>query len=362
MAPETFSIALGLFILVFAPRLGLLSNWRRWRANIRRERTEDALKHLLDEEYRGRHASLHSLAGVLHLSDDAVMELVARMQKRGLVVVRGQGFELTTEGERLAMQVVRAHRLLERYLVDEARLPLIKVHGEAERREHSWTPEQIDSLDASLGHPVLDPHGDPIPTRDGYLAPAAGTPITSWPTATVGRIVHLEDEPPLAYAQILAAGLQVGQVVRLLEISPDRVMLADRTTEHKLAPAVAANIFVAPLTARDQGAADVSLLSDLPSGSRAEIVGLKQTCQGFTRRRLLDLGFTAGANIEVDLTTFAGDPRAYRVRGTLIALRHDQASQILVRPIKESPATTLIDDKTSSKKPTTDRGSHVETA
>jgi DtxR family Mn-dependent transcriptional regulator len=261
------------------------------------------------------------------------------MQQRGFVTAQGRGLNLTSEGERLAIRVVRAHRLLERYLVDEARLPLEKVHGEAERREHSLTAHQIDSLEASLGHPSLDPHGDPIPTRDGYLAPASGTPITSWPVATAGRIVHLEDEPPLAYAQILAEGLQVGQVVRRLETTSDRVALSDGNREYRLAPAVAANIFLVPVSESAVGAAELTPLSDLDSGASAEIVALNDACQGFTRRRLLDLGFTPGTRIDVDLTTFAGDPRAYRVRGTLIALRHEQASQILVRAIAAAGGT-----------------------
>ncbi len=74
-------------------------------------------------------------------------------------------------------------------------------------------------------------------------------------------------------------------------------------------------------------------LSDLKHDERAEVVGLDEACQGFSRRRLMDLGFTEGATIRPALRTFARDPRAYEVRGTLIALRNDQASQVLVRPL-----------------------------
>jgi DtxR family Mn-dependent transcriptional regulator len=74
-------------------------------------------------------------------------------------------------------------------------------------------------------------------------------------------------------------------------------------------------------------------LSDLESGQLAEIVALDPGCRGFMRRRLLDLGFTPGARVRTDLTTFAGDPRAYRVRGTTIALRRDQSSRVLVRAV-----------------------------
>ncbi|MGE3276921.1 MAG: DtxR family transcriptional regulator [Vicinamibacterales bacterium] len=306
----------------------------RWRdargAERRRHQLEDALKHLFEQEYRGRFGSLASLGGALRLPDRAVVALVGRMATQGLVRADGQEFRLTPDGERLALQVVRAHRLLERYFADEAQLPLLKVHKAAERGEHALTPAEADRLSASLGHPSVDPHGDPIPTRDGALAPPSGTPVTAWEPGRVGRIVHLEDEPEISFAQIVAEGLRLGQVVRLVEQTPERLVLSDGENEFRLAPAVAANVFVAaaPEARVDP---DVIRLADLPEGAAAVVVRLDQACQGFSRRRLMDLGFTDGARVEPALSTFAGDPRAYRVRGTLIALRRDQASHVLVR-------------------------------
>ena len=154
-----------------------------WRATTRpareRRQLEDALKHLFEQEYRGRRASIASLSGALRLPARAVVALVGRMQAQGLVEPQGQEFRLTADGERMALQVVRAHRLLERYFADEARLPLPEIHAAAERGEHSLTPAAADRLSASLGHPTHDPHGDPIPTREGAVPPAAGTPVTS---------------------------------------------------------------------------------------------------------------------------------------------------------------------------------------
>jgi DtxR family transcriptional regulator, Mn-dependent transcriptional regulator len=299
----------------------------------KRTQSEDALKHLFDQQYRGRRASFASLSGALHLSDRRIMQLLDRMQQQGLVTARGQEFELTAEGERVARQIVRAHRLLERYFADEARLPLPQIHAAAERREHSLTVDQVDALAASLGHPRLDPHGDPIPGRDGSIAPARDTPVTAWPVERFGRITHLEDEPPLAYAQILAEGLRVGQIVRILESTADRIVLTDGEHEFRLAPAVAANVFLAP--APHPSASDLITLADLGPGEDAEVVAVDPNCQGFSRRRLMDLGFTPGAHLEPALETFAGDPRAYRVRDTLVALRRDQARQVLVRPSRQ---------------------------
>lgn len=325
------AIVLAVLLILVVPRYGALPQIREQRRLRRRAQVEDTLKHLLDQESRGRRASFSSIAGTLRVGDSPLMSLLGQMESQGLLRSQGQEFLLTPEGERLAVHVVRAHRLWERYLADEARLPLKRVHSEAERREHGISAPELDRLEAALGHPTQDPHGDPIPTREGYIPPPEGSPLTDWPSGTTGRIVHLEDEPPLSYAQIVAEGLQVGQIVRIVELSAARVVLTDGRCEYRLAPAVAANVFVTAEADTALSSPDVLPLSALDDRAEAEIVSLNDACQGYTRRRLLDLGFTPGTRLRADLTTFAGDPRAYRVRGTLVALRRDQASQILVR-------------------------------
>lgn len=327
-----------LLLLLAGIGVGLLWRWQAHRLRERhRRQAEDALKHLFDQEYRGRRASLSSLAGVLRISGAAAVSLAGRMQQQGLVTADGQEFRLTPEGQRLALQIVRAHRLLERYFADEARLPLRAVHAAAERQEHALSPSEVDRLSASLGHPSVDPHGDPIPTPEGDVPPPTGAPATSWPTGVPGRIVHLEDEPEISYAQIVAEGLRVGQLVRIMESTPERIVLTDGENEYRLAPAVAANVFLAP-AATESASTDVIRLSALAHSQDAEVVNLDDACQGFSRRRLMDLGFTPGARIRPALRTFAGDPRAYEIRGTLIALRRDQASQVLVRPLGTTEA------------------------
>jgi DtxR family transcriptional regulator, Mn-dependent transcriptional regulator len=322
----TFVVTVGVLVLT------VVALWRRQESARSRQRLEDALKHLWEQEYRGRHATLSSLGGALRLSAARVVNLIGRMQAQQLVVAHGQEFDLTPSGERLALQIVRAHRLLERYFADEARLPLGKIHRAAERREHSLSADEVDRLSASLGHPTIDPHGDPIPSPEGALPPAAGTPVTSWPADTLGRIVHLEDEPEISFRQILAEGLRVGQDVRIIEAAPERIVLTDGENEYRLAPVVAANVFLEPAPAAGH-ANGVVRLADLDHDLAAEVVRLDDICQGFSRRRLMDLGFTDGALVRPILRTFAGDPRAYEIRGTVVALRRDQASFVLVRPV-----------------------------
>ena len=320
-------------IAILMPNYGVAAQMRLRRAAITRERTENALKHLLRQATDGHSASFQSLKGELGLSDRVLLALTERLENEGLIQSDGTHLKLTPGGERLALNVLRAHRLWEVYLAEELGMPIDRVHAEAERQEHRLSPQQVDRLSAWMGHPNVDPHGDPIPTSDGGVPEVPGTALSTWPLSTPARIVHLEDEPPLAYAQLTAEGLKLGQVVRVIERTPARMVLSDGENEYRLAPMLAANVHV--VTASDAPVAPhgVMPLTALPSGASADIVALDPSFRGFARRRLLDLGFTPGARIRSELQTFTGDPRAYRLRGTTIALRREQSDRVLVKAL-----------------------------
>jgi DtxR family Mn-dependent transcriptional regulator len=303
--------------------------WQHYQTLRQREQVEDALKHLHACEWRGSHATLDSLCGALRLSAANAVDLLTQMEQGGLLRTSTDGLRLTPEGERMALAIIRAHRLLERYLADEARMPLAQVHTEAERREHELSPAAIDAMDAALGYPSIDPHGDPIPSASGELARRDWQPLPAWPTGTLARIVHLEDEPPSVFAQIAAMGLRPGQIVQVIESNAQRLVLSDGNLTHTLAPIVAANIFV--VADNSQALAAVKRLSSLKPGQQATVYALVESLQGFTRRRLLDLGMTPGARITAEMTSMFRDPMAYRVRGTLIALRREQADLVLIK-------------------------------
>ena len=324
-----------LLLLFFFPKIGLVNRWKQYRKSNERERLEDALKYIFDMEQQGQPVNVDALVGKLKISSNQVYQLLAIMSEQGLVSQQQNLIHLTDDGEKLALQVVRAHRLWERYLLDEARMPLHQVHAHAHRREHGMTEKEIDDLDASLGYPLSDPHGDPIPNASGQFYPyEKGTHLNDWQEGDLGKIVHLEDEPALAFAQITAAGLKLGQTVRILEKDEKRIILTDGEQEFTFAPMVAANVYVQELSKEDQIQRNAIPLSQLPNRTEAEIVRLDENCQGFTRRRFLDLGLTPGTKIFPELDNSFGDPRAYRVRGTLIALRSDQAEDIWVSPVQ----------------------------
>lgn len=343
--PFWWSVAAGvLLVILLWPRYGALARGRLRAARRARERGDNALKHLLQEAQAGRTGTFASLKGTLRLRDRAMLRVMEGLRAGGLTASDGGCYRLTDAGERRARHIVRAHRLLERYLADEARLPLTAVHRVAERLEHRLTEQEADRLSASLGHPERDPHGDPIPSA-GEGSDGPGTPITAWTAGQEGRIVHLEDEPDAIYGALVHLGLQPGQAFRVLAVSADAMRLLVEDREVRLPLEDAGNVFAAPLEGWARDAAGLVRLSALPVGQAAEIVSLSPACQGFTRRRLLDLGFTPGTRVEPVLQTFAGDPRAYRVRGTTIALRGDQSSAVIVRAGTGDASTRTIDEE-----------------
>ncbi len=326
------ALVAALLWLLFRPGPGLFWRWRASRETTARVRREDALKHLYSSEAERRPATLATLAGVLSISTGEAAELLDELITHRFARPQADGYVLTPGGRSYALQIVRAHRLWERYLADETEVREAEFHTLAEKVEHTLTPEEADALEARLGHPRFDPHGDPIPAADGTVAALEGMPLTRWPLDTPARITHLEDEPPEVYQQLLAEGLRLGEDVRILERTPARLRFEAGEKECVVASVVAANITVAAPPAEERVVGPFRRLSDLPEGETGTILGLDENCRGLTRRRLLDLGFTPGARVLVGSTGPFGDPRAYRIRGTLIALRSSQADLILLEP------------------------------
>lgn len=301
---------------------------------IRRHLLEDALKLIFNLQKTGQKADKYRLAVELNINLHTAQDLVVQLENQELVNDDLGNLTLTEEGRRYALQVIRAHRLWERYLADEARVPLGRIHAAANKREHRMDVDEVNRLDASLGYPVFDPHGDPIPSASGRMRDTSeSTLLTELKPGQRGRIVHLEDEPPLAFAQLLAEGLYVGQEVVLEEKDQNRIVLSGEDEQYTLANSIAGNVYVSLVEPETTAAPGGIPLSELPHNVRAEVVEIDARCQGFTRRRFLDLGLTPGTVVTPELPNAFKDPRGYRLRGTLIALRNDQAQLIRVKPV-----------------------------
>ena len=315
---------------MFWPSHGLV--WWLVRASrlTRRVRIEDALKHLYDCEYRQFPATLYSLSGAMGVSVNRAAEIIGDLEQQARVRLESGSYRLTPEGRSYALRVIRTHRLWEKYLSDWTNLDPAEWHREAEYREHLTPLQDAEALAARMGYPRFDPHGDPIPTAQGEIAPPRGRPLTEFAAGDLVEIVHVEDEPQVVYAQILAEGLHPGMRARVMDTSPQSVRFETYGEEHVLAPVVATNLSAVPLSPEQKVEALHELLASLKPGEKAEVVGISTACRGPQRRRLLDLGVVPGTVVEAELVSPGGDPTGYRVRGAMIALRRDQADLIHV--------------------------------
>lgn len=325
--------------VLFWPRQGLVPRWRRERRMTKRVLSEDALKHIYNRELAGRQPSMESIAGALNISLNQTASLFTQMEADQLVQVEAGNIRLTTNGREAALHIIRAHRLWERYLAEKTGFGEEVWHEQADQWEHALTPDATDTLSAQLGHPRFDPHGDPIPTASGAIGDHGGQPLTKSAAESTARIVHLEDEPEVVFAQLVAEGLHLGQIVHIIESTPERVRFWTNGNEHVLAPIVASNISVLPVTRREEvGTEDVigsERLSSLAIGETAEVVAISPASRGAERRRLLDLGILPGTKITAETRSPSGDPTAYIIRGALIALRQNQAKQIKIRKTED---------------------------
>jgi DtxR family Mn-dependent transcriptional regulator len=335
------TLLLGITAVIFWPEKGVLARWQKTSHLNERVQSEDALKHIYKFEMKGRRATIESVAGILHIRLDDAAELLVKMEENGLLTITGDSIQLTAPGRETALHIIRAHRLYEHYLAEETGYEEAEWHGQAERYEHDLTETEINNLASKLGNPTYDPHGDPIPTASGELVLHGGQPLTEIPQNTPGRIVHLEDEPEVVYAQLVAEGLYPGMSIRVLEKTPTRLRFWANGNEHVLAPVVAYNISVVEVAHEQEEPEEIipngsQRLNSLEIGETAQVVALSRKCRGAERRRFMDLGILPGTKVVAEMRSPSGDPTAYIIRDALIALRSEQASLIQVKIMKDA--------------------------
>lgn len=216
---------------------------------------ENYLKHiLLLSEGGDELVSMGVLAASLAVVPGTVTTMVKALAADGLVQHRPRhGVRLTDAGRRLALGVIRRHRLVETFLVDVLKMDWSSVHSEAEQLEHAISDDVLDRLDVLLGHPATDPHGDPIPSAQGKLRSQVYATLATCVVAKPLRIVRIADQSaeflqfaeqrsfrPGETVQVEQRNLAAGLVT--LKKSPAR--------ESALSLTAAGKILVEPLKAR----------------------------------------------------------------------------------------------------------------
>lgn len=182
---------------------------------------EDFLKAVFRHRDADGVATIQHLAEALDVSGPSATNMAKRLHEFGLVHhTRYHGVELTAAGERIALEVVRHHRLLELYLARELGYRWDEVHAEAERLEHHVSERFEARIDSLLGHPTHDPHGDPIPSRDGAIARESDLTLLDLAAGQRALITRVSDRDPEALRYLGTLGVRPGATITVLEHLP----------------------------------------------------------------------------------------------------------------------------------------------
>jgi DtxR family Mn-dependent transcriptional regulator len=183
---------------------------------------EDYVKAIYSLERRtAAPVSTSALAERLDVSPGSASAMVKKLA--GMKLVRHmpyRGFVLTPLGRRLALEVLRHHRLLELYLAEAFEMPWDQVHEEAEALEHVLSEELEELIARKLGDPKVDPHGDPIPNRDGSIDELETVALSELGTGDRGEFVRISDSDPAMLRYLSSRDIKPGQTIEVRERQP----------------------------------------------------------------------------------------------------------------------------------------------
>ena len=211
------------------------------------EAAQDYLKAIWKLQRRPGGATTSAVADELAVAPASATAMLKKLAGLGLVEhKRYKGASLTAAGERVALEVVRHHRLLELYLMQALGLRWDEVHVEAERLEHHLSEHLEKRIDEALGFPTHDPHGDPIPSAEGEVEARAAIPLTELEPGREAVVVEVSDEDPELLRYLGGFGLYPGVELCVVTVAPFDGPLTVRLedNEHALGPNAARGVRV----------------------------------------------------------------------------------------------------------------------
>lgn len=213
---------------------------------------ENYIKSLYVEQQRApeRLVALGRLATTMGVVPGTVTTMVRTLADAGLVEYEPRvGVALTPAGEKLALHVLRRHRLVELFLVEVLKFDWSEVHEEAEELEHAMSDKLIEKMDEYLGRPTVDPHGDPIPTASGQIESQDATALSQMPTGSRVQIARIDNQDPAFLKYADDHGLRPGAELTIVTADAVSGAMTVRTRDDTLVAlgfAAADVILVAP--------------------------------------------------------------------------------------------------------------------
>lgn len=212
---------------------------------------EDYLKAIYELERSGEAAETNAIARLLDIAPASVSGMVRRLVEQGLIThERYRGVRLTNLGRRAALKTLRRHRVIEAYLTSALGYSWDRVHDEAERLEHAASEELVDRMAAAIGEPETDPHGAPIPTRDGTLRERSLVPLANLDPGAMARVERVGDRNADRLRYLAELGIVPGAKVQVIAREPFGGPIALRVDDvaRTIGVELAGQILVSPLT------------------------------------------------------------------------------------------------------------------
>jgi DtxR family Mn-dependent transcriptional regulator len=182
---------------------------------------EDYLKAIYDLERDAHPAATNDIAERLAISPASVSGMMRRLAEQGLITHEPyRGARLTADGRRAALRTLRRHRILECYLTEVLGYPWDRVHDEAEQLEHAASEELIERMADALGDPVQDPHGAPIPSREGVVEETTRRTLADAAAGERVRVRMVMDDDGERLRYLAELGIRPGSIIRLLDRAP----------------------------------------------------------------------------------------------------------------------------------------------
>jgi DtxR family Mn-dependent transcriptional regulator len=203
---------------------------------------EDYLKAIYELQEDAGKVSTNALAEKLGVSPASVTGMVKKLAEdrpRLVDYEKHHGVTLTPAGRKIALEIIRHHRLIELYLQQAVGYSWDQVDAEAEKLEHVISEDFEDRIAAVLGNPARDPHGDPIPTKDGNIATPTGEPLTKLAAGQKARVARVRDDDPALLRYLAELGIVPDATVVIADKSPFDGPLHVRVGEYADAPAYA---------------------------------------------------------------------------------------------------------------------------
>jgi len=211
------------------------------------EQIENYLKNIYKLSSNEGKVTTSSLSEKLQISPASVSQMIKKLAEEGtLTHTPYKGVELTEEGKLLALRIIRKHRLWEMFLVEVLHFGWDEIDNEAERFEHIMSDKMEEKIDHVLGHPSIDPHGDPIPTKDGEIHCSMSFPLNESKEGSMVRVLRVSDSNSEMLQYISSIGISLNKEIQIKQKMnfDNSLLIKINDKEINISSTIASSIFV----------------------------------------------------------------------------------------------------------------------